>query len=110
MPLTCLEKTADPARVADALRRDGAVVVTGLAEEPLVDSVVRELRPELDGAGLQLRSHFNGSKTLRSNRVLACAPSAAGRSDAASIARSISTVILYPSAVNNLIPLNSAGL
>ena len=77
MPLRYLERTAAPAAVADFLRRDGAVVVTGLADQKLIDKVAGELRPELDEAGLQLRSDFNGSKTLRSNRILSRAPSAA---------------------------------
>lgn len=77
MPLSYLESTAAPAAVAEILRRDGAVVVTDLAEAPLIERVVQELRPELDQSGLLLRSHFNGAKTLRSNRVLSRAPSAA---------------------------------
>jgi ectoine hydroxylase-related dioxygenase (phytanoyl-CoA dioxygenase family) len=65
----------------EALRRDGAVVVTGLAEPRLVDTVRAELRPRLDASGLKSRSDFNGSRTLRSNSVLSAAPSAAALVD-----------------------------
>jgi hypothetical protein len=77
MPLTHLDGTADAGAVAAALRRDGAVVVDGLAEPRLADAIRAELRPELDSSGREAESDFNGSLTLRSNRVLAAAPSAA---------------------------------
>jgi hypothetical protein len=77
MPLTYLDRTADTGAVAAALRRDGAVVVDGLAAPRLVDTIRGELRPELDSSGLEAKSDFNGSLTLRSNRVLSVAPSAA---------------------------------
>ena len=81
MPLTYLERTADVAPVTDALRRDGAVVVTGLAEPALIDTVAAELRPQLDASGLDTCSDFNGSKTLRTGAVLTAAPSAAALVD-----------------------------
>ena len=77
MPLTYLEATADAQAVVNALRNDGAVVVTGLAEGALVDSVAAELRPRLEASGLDTSSDFNGSKTLRTGAVLSAAPSAA---------------------------------
>jgi hypothetical protein len=77
MPLTYLEKTTDHAAVASTLRSDGAVVVTGLAETAHVDTVTAELRQHLDSSGLDSRSDFNGSRTLRTNAVLATAPGAA---------------------------------
>lgn len=77
MALTRLDNTADAAAVSNALRRDGAVVVTELAAPELVDRVAAELRPRLDASGLDTRSDFNGSKTLRTSAVLTAAPSAA---------------------------------
>ena len=77
MPLTYLDKTADPAAVVTNLRRDGAVVVTGLAETALIDTVTDELRQNLDSSGLNTPSDFNGSRTLRTNAVLSTAPAAA---------------------------------
>ena len=81
MPLAYLDRTADTGTVVQALRRDGAVVVTGLAEHSLVDTVLAELRPQLDASGLKSLSEFNGDRTLRFNNVLSTAPSAAGLVD-----------------------------
>lgn len=77
MPLTCLDSTSDSGAVADVLRRDGAVVVTELAEPALIDTITTELRPGLESSGLETRSDFNGSRTLRTGSILAEAPSAA---------------------------------
>jgi ectoine hydroxylase-related dioxygenase (phytanoyl-CoA dioxygenase family) len=78
MPLAHFDKTIDIGSVVEALRRDGAVVVTDLAEPRLVDAIRAELRPQLDTDGLKARSDFNGSRTLRcSTSVLSTAPSAA---------------------------------
>ncbi len=81
MPLTRLDKTADAAAVVDALRRDGAAVVTELAAPDLVDAVAAELRPRLDASGLDTCSDFNGSRTLRTGAVLTAAPGAAALVD-----------------------------
>ena len=81
MPLTYFDSTAETASVVEALRRDGAVAVTGLAEPALVDTIRAELRPRLDASGLKARSDFNGARTLRVNSVLSAAPSAAGLVD-----------------------------
>ena len=64
-------------RIIDAMRADGAVIVTGLIEESLADQVLAELRPALDRAGLTQVSGFNGSLTNRFNGILREAPSAA---------------------------------
>ncbi len=77
MPLTHFDKTANPEAVSEVLRRDGAVVVTDLAEPTLIDTIVDELRPKLDTSGLISQSDFNGSRTLRSGGILSTAPSAA---------------------------------
>jgi len=78
MPLNKLEKTTDIGTIVASLRRDGAVIVTDVAESNLVDTIVADLRPRLDEVGLQSRSAFNGDKTLRaSTALLGAAPSAA---------------------------------
>ncbi len=77
MPLRYFDRTADTGAVVEALRRDGAVVVTDLAELRLVDTIRAELRTDLDASGLKPSSDFDGCRTLRSNRVLSTAPSAA---------------------------------
>ncbi len=78
MPLINIERTADIGAVVEALRRDGAVVVTELAESSLVDAIRAELRPQFDAYGLKACSDFNGSRTLRCwTGLLSSAPSAA---------------------------------
>ena len=81
MPLTYLEPDADASEVAAAMRRDGAVAVNSLVEPELMDTVTAELRDQLDADGLETRSEFNGSRTLRSNSILSDAPSAAALID-----------------------------
>lgn len=78
MPLTYLERSTAAFDVADALRRDGAVAVRSLVDTDLVDTIVGELRPELDASGLKSTSIFGGDRTRRIRRVLSVAPSAAG--------------------------------
>jgi ectoine hydroxylase-related dioxygenase (phytanoyl-CoA dioxygenase family) len=78
MPISRLERTANLAAVVEALQRDGAVVVTELAELSLVDAVRAELRPLFDARGRDTRSDFNGARTLRApSALLAAAPTAA---------------------------------
>ena len=77
MPLTYLDKNAAVADVVAALRRDGAVVVTELAEPDLVDAVAAELRPKFDEAGLEKQSPFDGNKTRRYGAIMRGVPSAA---------------------------------
>jgi hypothetical protein len=49
--------------VVESLRRNGAVVVTDVAEHELIDTVVSELRLKLDEVGLNTLGDFNGSCT-----------------------------------------------
>lgn len=77
MSLTHFDRTANLGAVAEVLRRDGAVVVTDLAESAIIDTIIAELRPQLDTTGLNSRSDFNGDRTLRSGGILSTAPSAA---------------------------------
>ncbi len=95
MTISKFEPSDDTEAIASALRRDGAVIVTGLAQEELVDTVRAELRPELDASGLKSVSDFNGSKTLRTGRILTNAPSAAGLLEHDMVVR-IANEILLP--------------
>ncbi len=42
-----------PFLIVEAIRRDGAVVVSDLAESSLVDAIRAELRPQFDAYGLK---------------------------------------------------------
>ena len=96
MPLSNFEKVAGIGTVVEALRRDGAVVVTELAESSLVDAIRAELRPQFDAYGLKARSNFNGSRTLRcSTGVLSSAPSAADLVDHDTVV-GVANAILLP--------------
>ena len=78
MSLNKFERTTDTRTILESLRRDGAVIVTDVADSRLVDTIVAELRPILDSVGLDSRSPFNGNKTLRASYgLLADAPSVA---------------------------------
>ena len=57
MPLSYFDRTADTGAAVEALRRDGAVVVTDLAEPRLVDTIRAELRTDLDASGLKPTDH-----------------------------------------------------
>jgi ectoine hydroxylase-related dioxygenase (phytanoyl-CoA dioxygenase family) len=76
------EKTAELSAVIETLRRDGAVVVTEVAESGLIDTIVAELRSKLDADASSSPSPFDGDSTLRtSTGLLATAPSAASLVD-----------------------------
>ena len=78
MPLTYFDNDADTLVIVEALRRDGAVVVTNLADPGVVEDVRRELRPQLDAETLSPSTDFDGSLTLRrSTSVLSTVPSSA---------------------------------
>jgi ectoine hydroxylase-related dioxygenase (phytanoyl-CoA dioxygenase family) len=82
MALCVFEKSASIASVIEALRRDGAVAVAGVAEPSLVDTIRAELRPKLAASGLASTSDFNGFKTLRNSQgPLSIAPSSAALVD-----------------------------
>jgi len=95
VPITNLDRSADIRDIVETLRRDGAVVISELADPGLVDAIRAELRPELDASGLKIKSDFNGSLTRRSNRVLSLAPSAAGLVDHDMVVR-VADAILLP--------------
>ena len=77
MALTYLDRSAPEENAVSALRRDGAVVVTELADLDIVDAVASELRPKLDEAAHAEQSAFDGIKTRRFSAVMRAAPSAA---------------------------------
>jgi hypothetical protein len=82
MPIARFERTAEIEAVVAAMQRDGAAVVTGLAEPGLVETLRAELRPLFDACGLDTRSDFNGARSLRApSSLLATAPGAAGLVD-----------------------------
>jgi hypothetical protein len=81
MPLTYLDRTVDAVSAAAVMRRDGAVAITGLVENDLVETIRAELRPHLDDIGFRHSSGFGGERTRRLRRVLASAPSAAAMLD-----------------------------
>jgi hypothetical protein len=95
MPLAYFEKTTETGSVVEALRHDGAVVVTGVVEPGLVDTIREELRPRLDKSGLDTRGDFNGDRTLRVEaRVLCTAPSAANLVDHDLVVRVADEILL----------------
>ena len=59
MPLTYFDNDADTLVIVEALRRDGAVVVTNLADPGVVEDVRRELRPQLDAETLSPSTDFD---------------------------------------------------
>lgn len=77
MPLPYLDRSAGSIAVADALRREGAVPVTGLVEPGLADRIAAELRLHLDADGLKSRGIFNNNLTKRYDGALQTAPSSA---------------------------------
>ena len=100
MPLTYFDRTTETGSVVEALRHDGAVVVTGVVEPCLVDTIREELRPRLDKSGLDTRGDFNGDRTLRVEAgVLCAAPSAADLVDHDLVVRVADEILLPHCAV-----------
>lgn len=77
MTISMFDSSEGPGMVVEALRRDGAVIVTGLINDEQADAVSRELREPLDRRGLDSVSDFNGDLTRRLDCSLAVAPSSA---------------------------------
>ena len=78
MPIARFEADVEAEAIVQALQRDGAAIVSGLATTDTVDRIRAELRPHLDSRGLETESDFNGSRTLRVySSLLGLAPSAA---------------------------------
>ena len=82
MPIIRFDRSVAFEPLLEALRRDGAAIVAGLAEADLVDTLRAQLRPQFDADGLRTVSDFNGARTLRcASSLLATAPSAAALVD-----------------------------
>ncbi len=77
MPLTYFDPHVDTADVVQALRRDGAAVVTKQIAPDVADAVLAELRTPFDEVGKFDESDFNGYTTLRVSGVLAISPTSA---------------------------------
>ena len=60
----------DLGQIANALKRDGGVIIENQAKSHLVDAVAAELRPHFDKQGDQFSNDFNGYKTLRLSALL----------------------------------------
>ena len=74
MPLEYFDSDVDTAHVVEALRRDGAAVVTNDVEPAVVDAVLAELRTPFDEVGKYDESDFNGYSTLRVSGILGISP------------------------------------
>ena len=77
MSLTYFDPHVDTADVVQALRRDGAAVVTKQIAPELADAVLAELRTPFDEVGKFDESDFNGYTTLRVSGVLGVSPTSA---------------------------------
>ena len=76
MPIAHLPSDAGPDEVAAEVRRDGAVVVDGVAPPPLLDRIESELRPYLDTTPTG-PDDFSGDHTRRTGALIARSPPAA---------------------------------
>ncbi len=77
MPIRSYEPTAPLNDILGALRRDGAVVVTGLVEAELADTVAADIALLFNDEEMAAQSVFDGVRTRRYSRILEGAPSAA---------------------------------
>ena len=75
MALKTFGPTTPAAEVAAATLRDGAVIVSNLVPADLADSVVGELRQNLDKFGYRSKRNFSGHNTNRCHHVLEESPS-----------------------------------
>jgi ectoine hydroxylase-related dioxygenase (phytanoyl-CoA dioxygenase family) len=77
MNLQQFTKATPPDRLAEALQRDGAIVVRELASTDVVNDVKNEFQTQFVEQGNRVRSDFAGRQTIRITGVLRYAPSAA---------------------------------
>ncbi len=77
MPLEYFDPDADTADVLEALKRDGAAIVTNQVAPELADAVLADLRTPFDELGKFDESDFNGYTTLRVSGILAISPTSA---------------------------------
>lgn len=64
----------EPERLLESLQRDGAVILQGVLDPALCQTIAAEFRPHFDGEGERQMSDFNGYRTLRLSSVLARSP------------------------------------
>ena len=62
--------------IIEALRQDGAAIISKQVPDKLADQIMSELRQPFDSIGRYDESDFNGYKTLRVSSILAISPSA----------------------------------
>jgi hypothetical protein len=74
VPIEHLTSDAAPHEVAEAVGRDGAVIVDGVADAALLDRIESELRPYLD-ATPSGPDEFSGTLTRRTGSLVARSPS-----------------------------------
>ena len=74
MPLKYFDPNVDTADIVQALRRDGAAVVTNQVAPEVTDAILTELRTPFDEVGRFDESDFNGYKTLRVSGILGISP------------------------------------
>ena len=77
MELARFDARAKSVDVAEALRRDGGVILEDCVEPALAEQAAAELRPRLDREGRQSENDFNGYATLRIGSVLKDCPTTA---------------------------------
>jgi hypothetical protein len=75
MAVVHLPADTTPAVVAEIVKREGAVVVDGVASSDLLDSIEAELRPHLEATPLG-PDDFSGFLTRRTGSLIARSPSA----------------------------------
>ncbi|MGY8996289.1 MAG: phytanoyl-CoA dioxygenase family protein [Alphaproteobacteria bacterium] len=77
LELPVFDADAEPFRIAEAMRRAGAAVVTGVFDSETIERCAADLQPEFEARGKLQENDFNGYKTLRISSVLGYAPESA---------------------------------
>ena len=77
MTLATFAAEAPLGDVLEAMRRDGAVILTGMLPPATMAQAGAEMRERFDSAGRRSESDFNGYNTLRIGGVLGYAPTTA---------------------------------
>ncbi len=73
MPISHLSRDVSPDEVAAAIGGDGAVIVEGVAPEPLLQQIESELRPYLEATATG-PDDFSGGRTRRTGSLIARSP------------------------------------
>ncbi|MEM7432515.1 MAG: phytanoyl-CoA dioxygenase family protein [Pseudomonadota bacterium] len=75
--LRTFESVPETALLVETLEQDGAVVVHGMADDTVLDTIEGELREHLESNRDDFKTEFNGQNTLRVATVLGVSRSAA---------------------------------